>query len=234
VCAFVDDYPATARRLAERLAPGGLLVQWDWERDPEAEDGGGLDRATIGAALIGAGLEGVTVDTGFSVTVEDQAMAPLRAVARRSGETGSDMAAVINARRGGLARTLGMRFTRVKASVVEAEMPVGDHLKQPYGVVHGGVYASFAESLCSVGAAVDVLPSGRMVVGLDNHTSFLHAVREGTVYGRATPVHRGSRSQVWTAEMWDETGRLAARSQVSLLVLEAGSHLAGQALTVET
>ena len=75
VLAFVDDYAATVRDLVARLAPGGRLVQWDWERTDD--DDHGLSRAEIADALGAAGLVDVTVDTAFRLPFEDQFMAPL-------------------------------------------------------------------------------------------------------------------------------------------------------------
>ena len=75
VLAFVDDYAATARDLVARLAPGGRLVQWDWERTDD--DDHGLSRTEIADALGAAGLVDVTVDTAFRLPFEDQFMAPL-------------------------------------------------------------------------------------------------------------------------------------------------------------
>ncbi len=83
VCSFLGDYPATAQDLAGRLDPGGIFVQWDWERPDGEEDGHGLGRGEIAAALVGAGLTDVAVDTGFTVSVEDQTMAPLMGSGRR-------------------------------------------------------------------------------------------------------------------------------------------------------
>lgn len=68
---------------------------------------------------------------------------------------------------------------------------------QAYGIVHGGVYAGIIESLASVGAAIHALAEGKSVVGLENHTSFLRAVRSGTLHGVAKPLTRGRRSPVW-------------------------------------
>lgn len=84
VCAFLDDYPGTLAMLAARLAPGGHLVQWDWELDPTADEPFGLTRAGITQAIEGAGLEVVSVGVGFDVPVEDQHMRPLMGVGRRA------------------------------------------------------------------------------------------------------------------------------------------------------
>lgn len=77
VCGFLDDYPGTAAALTRLLRPGGLFIQWDWERDPDDDDAHGLDRVSIRDALTTAGLESITVRQAFAVTVDDQTMRPL-------------------------------------------------------------------------------------------------------------------------------------------------------------
>lgn len=77
VCSFLDDYPGTVQQLVDRLAPGGVLVQWDWERDEADPVGHGLTRAEIRDALGAAGLVAVEVETAFEVAVDDQVMRPV-------------------------------------------------------------------------------------------------------------------------------------------------------------
>jgi predicted TPR repeat methyltransferase len=77
VCAFLDDYPAAVEFLADRLAPGGLFVQWDWEVDPDSAEPFGLARPTIIAALRSAGLEEVSVEVAFTIGDGGEAMSPL-------------------------------------------------------------------------------------------------------------------------------------------------------------
>jgi trans-aconitate methyltransferase len=79
VCGFLDDYPGTVTRLAELLAPGGLFVQWDWER----EDDEGLSREEIAAALTAAGLVDIHVGTGFEAPFGDEMMRPLIGVGEK-------------------------------------------------------------------------------------------------------------------------------------------------------
>ncbi len=83
VCAFLEDYPGTVEELVCRLRPGGAFVQWDWELDPAAEEPFGLTRQVIHGCLEAAGLEVLTVDTGFSVPFEDQVMRPLMGLGRK-------------------------------------------------------------------------------------------------------------------------------------------------------
>jgi SAM-dependent methyltransferase len=81
VCAFLDDYRSTVTELVSRLAPGGLLVQWDWERTGDEEHG--LTRDEIRDTLGGAGLVDVEVGVGFTIEIEGQAMSPIMGHGRR-------------------------------------------------------------------------------------------------------------------------------------------------------
>lgn len=75
VCAFLDDYPSDAKQLVSLLKPGGLFVQWDWERS--GDDDHGLTRDEIDGALVGAGLMATDVQIGFTIKIEGQTMSPL-------------------------------------------------------------------------------------------------------------------------------------------------------------
>lgn len=77
VLGFVDHYRATVEELVRHLAPGGLFVQWDWERTVADDSDHGLTRAEIADALAGAGLVEIGVRTGFSVDVDQTEMRPL-------------------------------------------------------------------------------------------------------------------------------------------------------------
>ncbi len=125
-------------------------------------------------------------------------------------------------------RNMGLRIVRASRDEVVAEYTIDARHHQPYGIVHGGVHCSAVESVCSIGAGLDGVARGQAVVGVENHTSFVHAVRSGTVTVRATPVTRGRRSQLWEAVARDETGRIVSTGRVRLLCLDPGSELAGE------
>jgi uncharacterized protein (TIGR00369 family) len=146
--------------------------------------------------------------------------------------TGSDFLDVVNGLPDGWERANGLRFLSASGDEVTAELVVGRQHLQPYGLVHGGVYAGVIESLASVGAALDVLPQGKSAVGLENHTSFIRACRGGTLHATARPVTRGSRSQVWDVTITDEDGRVLATGRVRVLVLDTASPVAGGTLAV--
>ncbi|MFO0552992.1 MAG: PaaI family thioesterase [Polyangiaceae bacterium] len=140
-----------------------------------------------------------------------------------------ELAAVLNANSDGYNQAMGVRFLRVSRDEVVAELDVGPANRQPYGIVHGGVHAGLAETLASVGAAIDALQTGRIVVGLENHTSFIRAVREGRLTATATPLTRGRRSQLWECRIQDAEARLVATGRVRLLVMEPEGELGASA-----
>lgn len=128
--------------------------------------------------------------------------------------------AFLNAHRDGFAAAMGFHFLTASGTEVEIEWIVAKHHLQPYGIVHGGVHAGVIETVCSVGAGLAAAERGQTggVVGLENHTSFIRAVREGTkLRARATPVTRGRTTQVWHAAVRDEDGQLVASGSVRLL-----------------
>src|SRR5688500_12906390 len=78
-------------------------------------------------------------------------------------------------------RMMDVSFVRSSDSEVVLEMPISEVHLQPMGIVHGGVYCGLVETACSVGGFLAANKLGLMVVGVDNHTSFLRANRAGTL-----------------------------------------------------
>jgi 1,4-dihydroxy-2-naphthoyl-CoA hydrolase len=137
----------------------------------------------------------------------------------RSGYPGLDLT-------GGFVGLIGLELDEVTPRQVTAHLEVGPGHLQPYGLVHGGVYAAIAETLASVGAALAIgsREPGRGAVGLENHTSFLRVARAGErVEAVAVARHSGRRVQHWTVTMRAASdGRELAVSTVRLLAVDAG------------
>jgi uncharacterized protein (TIGR00369 family) len=132
----------------------------------------------------------------------------------------NDVAGEFTKRRGGWAEANGLTFITVTEQECVVELTVAEQHLQPYGIVHGGVHAGIIETICSMGAAYAAYKRGHKggVVGLENHTSFIKAVRAGTVLrGTAVPVTRGRTTQVWDAKVTDPQGQVVARGTVRLL-----------------
>jgi 1,4-dihydroxy-2-naphthoyl-CoA hydrolase len=121
----------------------------------------------------------------------------------------------------GWAGAMGLDFVKISPEEVVVEWTIDDRHRQPFGIVHGGVHSGVIETVCSTGAGVNAAPRGQTVVGVENHTSFLRAVREGRLRATATPIHIGRRAQLWEASVVDERGRVVATGRVRLFCLDA-------------
>lgn len=119
----------------------------------------------------------------------------------------------------GFDKVLGLRYVEASGDRVHAEWEVRPELHQPYGIVHGGVYCAVIESLASVGAALWLGERGN-VVGVNNNTDFLRAVRSGLLTAVAEPQHRGRLQQLWRVVITGPDGRLVAEGRVRLQNLE--------------
>lgn len=111
-----------------------------------------------------------------------------------------------------------IELTDASVDHCEGRIEINENHKQPYGVVHGGVYCTLIETLASTGAALWAMEQGMAgAMGLSNKTDFLKATTDGVILGKATPIHRGRTQQLWQVDITRESdGRLVAQGQVRL------------------
>jgi 1,4-dihydroxy-2-naphthoyl-CoA hydrolase len=114
----------------------------------------------------------------------------------------------------------GLEILDIGEEVARARVRVRDDLKQPMGLVHGGVYAAIAESLASIATAVAVGRDRKFATGLSNQTSFLRPITEGTIHATAVRKHRGRTTWVWEVEMTDDQDRLCVLTRMTIAVRE--------------
>jgi 1,4-dihydroxy-2-naphthoyl-CoA hydrolase len=115
----------------------------------------------------------------------------------------------------------GLEVVSWEDGVVRGEVAVRDELKQPAGLVHGGVFAAIAEALASLATWHAVKDEGRVAMGMSNQTSFLRPVTGGRVHAEARARHRGRTTWVWEVDFTDDAGRLCALSRMTIAVREA-------------
>ncbi len=114
----------------------------------------------------------------------------------------------------------GLELTEVEEGRIAARVAVRDELKQLAGLVHGGVYASIAESIASLGTQLGVASRGLVATGLSNQTSFLRPITEGTIHAVAIARHRGRTTWVWEVEITDDQGRLCVLTRMTVAARE--------------
>ena len=114
---------------------------------------------------------------------------------------------------------LGIKITRVGDDYLEGTMPVDSRTHQPMGILHGGASVVLAETLGSMAANMVVDSSKYYCVGLDVNANHLRSVRSGVVTGRATAVHLGRSTQVWSIGIVDANNRDICISRLTMSVL---------------
>ncbi len=116
--------------------------------------------------------------------------------------------------------TLGMRLLDVSPERVRAEMTVRPDLCTAGGILHGGAYMAFADTLGAVGTVLNLKP-GQSTTTTDSSTKFIGGAKVGTVVtGEALALHRGRRTQVWETRVRNAEGKLCAVVTQTQLTLE--------------
>ena len=119
-----------------------------------------------------------------------------------------------------ISEALGIELTVLKKRFISATMPVDNRTKQPFGLLHGGASVVLGETLCSVGAWLNV-DEGSAAVGLEINANHIRAVRDGIVTGTAEPIHIGRSIQVWVFEIRNESDKLVCSGRCTLSVIKA-------------
>jgi 1,4-dihydroxy-2-naphthoyl-CoA hydrolase len=121
---------------------------------------------------------------------------------------------------GNMGQHVGIEFMEIGDGYLTARMPVDHRTKQPFGLLHGGASVVLAETLGSVAANGVVDLSRYYCVGLEINANHIRSVTKGYVYGKATPIHIGKKTQIWSIEITTEQGALVCISRLTIAVLE--------------
>jgi 1,4-dihydroxy-2-naphthoyl-CoA hydrolase len=140
-----------------------------------------------------------------------------------SQHSGTDPRTVLDAMpTRGLADLLGIEILELTPERVVATMPVDGRTRQPFGILHGGASVALAETVASLGAAMNVDLERSSAVGLEINANHIRAKHEGIVRATATPFHRGRSTQVWDVRIVDEQEKPVCISRCTLAVVPRG------------
>jgi len=114
---------------------------------------------------------------------------------------------------------LGIEFLEIGDDFLRARVPVDKRTRQPFGLLHGGVSVTLAETLGSTGAYY-ASPEGHSAVGLEINANHLRSATSGWVTGTARPLHIGRRTQVWQIDMVNDAGEATCPSRITMAMLE--------------
>lgn len=115
---------------------------------------------------------------------------------------------------------LGIEITEIGDKYLCGKMPVDHRTHQPMGLLHGGASVALAETLASLGAALQVDLATKACVGLEINANHVRGVREGWVYGKSSAVHVGRTTQIWETVISNEAGDLVCLSRMTVAVID--------------
>ena len=120
--------------------------------------------------------------------------------------------------RDGLGELIGLEYLESGTDEVRARLAVTDEVRQPVGLVHGGVFAAMAESMCSAATWLAVKDDGMAAMGQSNSATFMRPITEGHVNALARTRHRGRTTWIWDVEITDDADRLCALVRMTVAV----------------
>ncbi len=115
--------------------------------------------------------------------------------------------------------TIGIEITDIGDDFICGKMPVDERTTQPFGLLHGGASVTLAETLGSIGGGIKVYSNNETVVGIEINANHLKSVRDGWVYGKATPIRIGKKIQVWNIEITNDSNDIICVSRLTLAVI---------------
>lgn len=116
---------------------------------------------------------------------------------------------------------MGVRVVDATPERILGELTVRPDLCTAGGILHGGAYMAFADTLGAVGTVMN-MPQGKRTTTTDSSTKFIGAAKVGTtVVGECTAMHRGKTTMVWQTAIRTADGKLCAVVTQTQLVLDA-------------
>jgi 1,4-dihydroxy-2-naphthoyl-CoA hydrolase len=115
---------------------------------------------------------------------------------------------------------MGVRLADVTPERVLATLEVRPELCTAGGIMHGGAYMAFADTLGAVGTIVN-MPQGKRTTTTDSSTKFIGGAKlNTTVTGECVALHRGRTTQVWQTSIRSAEGKLCAVVTQTQLILD--------------
>ena len=118
-----------------------------------------------------------------------------------------------------LMETLEIEYIDFGEDFLVAKMPVNPRVHQPDGVLHGGAMVALAESVGSAASFMFLDTENMYIRGIEISANHIKSKRDGTVYAKATFIHKGRTTQVWNIDVVDEEDQLISKVKLTTLAL---------------
>jgi 1,4-dihydroxy-2-naphthoyl-CoA hydrolase len=118
-----------------------------------------------------------------------------------------------------LMETLNIEFVEVGQDYVVAKMPVNSRVHQPDGVLHGGATVALAESVGSLASLIFLDTDEFYVRGIEISANHVKSIKEGDVFAKATYIHKGRTTQLWSIRITDKDDNLISIVKLTTIAL---------------
>lgn len=118
-----------------------------------------------------------------------------------------------------IAEYLELKWVEVGTDHLIMSMPVTNKVRQPYGLLHGGISCVLAETIGSIASALVIDTTKYNCVGLEINANHVRGVREGLVYATCSPLHLGKSTHVWDIKIHNEDQKLICISRLTVAII---------------
>ncbi len=123
--------------------------------------------------------------------------------------------------KGTLMESLGIIYTKIEDTYIEATMPVDERTCQPFGILHGGASLALAETITGVGSNL-ICPENMMSVGIQVNGNHIHIAKLGdSVLAKGTLIHKGKTTHLWNVDVFSqESKKMISSVRVTNCIIE--------------
>jgi 1,4-dihydroxy-2-naphthoyl-CoA hydrolase len=115
---------------------------------------------------------------------------------------------------------LGIEFDSVEARLVSSRLAVERRHMAPNGFLHAASVIALADTSCGYGCQVSLPAGASGFTTVELKSNFMGTAAAGDVITcRARMVHGGRSTQIWDAEVSDESGKTLALFRCTQMVL---------------
>jgi len=125
-----------------------------------------------------------------------------------------------SARAGSIAEALDITVVTAEKEKVVATMPVGPNQRHQGGYLHGGASLVLAESVASLGTALNIDMDRQMAFGLEINANHLRPRRDGRLTAVGMPIYRGRTTHVWDIRISDENDKPICISRCTVAIVD--------------
>lgn len=102
---------------------------------------------------------------------------------------------------GRLPDLMGFRVTAIEEGLLTAELDIRSNLLAVNGFLHAATVVALADTACGFGCIAHLPAGAENFTTVELKANFFGTARDGTIMAAARPVHLGSSTQVWDAEV---------------------------------